>query len=120
MGAGARAGLRERVGRRPPGPAPRVQRRRGAAAQGRPPRRPAREGVLRLYGALLLPAASRRRPRRLPAVREPGLAGKMTPPPEDESTGLPGLRSWSGVYWGVVGVLAAWVAFLAVLTRVFS
>jgi hypothetical protein len=44
----------------------------------------------------------------------------MTPPPEDESTGLPGLRSWSGVYWGVVGVLAAWVAFLAVLTRVFS
>jgi hypothetical protein len=44
----------------------------------------------------------------------------MTPPPEDESTGLPGLRSWGGVYWFVVGVLAAWVGLLAVLTHVYS
>jgi hypothetical protein len=44
----------------------------------------------------------------------------MKPSPDDESTGLPGLRSWAGVYWCVLGVLAAWVGFLTVLTRVFS
>jgi hypothetical protein len=44
----------------------------------------------------------------------------MTPPPDDERTGLPGLRTWCGVYWCVLGVFAAWVGLLTVLTRVFS
>ncbi len=41
-------------------------------------------------------------------------------PPEDESTGLPGLRSWRAVYLAVLGVFAAWVALLLLLTRMFS
>ncbi len=44
----------------------------------------------------------------------------MTPRPDDESTGLPGLRSWGSVYWCVLGVLAAWVGLLAALTRELS
>jgi hypothetical protein len=44
----------------------------------------------------------------------------MTPTPDDEGTGLPGLRSWGRVYWVVIGVFAAWVALLTALTRAFS
>ena len=44
----------------------------------------------------------------------------MTPPPDDERTRLPGLRSWGRVYWVVIGVFAAWVALLTILTRAFS
>jgi hypothetical protein len=44
----------------------------------------------------------------------------MTPPPDDEGTGLPGLRSWGRVYWVVIGIFAAWVALLTALTRAFS
>jgi len=44
----------------------------------------------------------------------------MTPPPDDERTGLPGLRSWGRVYWIVIGVFAAWVALLTALTRAFQ
>ena len=43
-----------------------------------------------------------------------------TPPPDDESTGLPGLRSWREVYVFVLGVFVVWVALLAGLTEVFS
>jgi hypothetical protein len=41
-------------------------------------------------------------------------------PPDDESTGLPGLRTWRGVYLFVLGVFVVWVALLAMLTRMFS
>jgi hypothetical protein len=44
----------------------------------------------------------------------------MTPPPEDEETGLPGLRTWGRVYGFVLTVLVAWVALLTALTRAFS
>jgi hypothetical protein len=44
----------------------------------------------------------------------------MTPPPDDEETGLPWLRSWARVYWFVLAVLAAWVGILTALTRAFS
>ena len=40
------------------------------------------------------------------------------PPAED--TGLPGLRTWRGVYAAVLVVFAAWVALLAALTGAFS
>jgi hypothetical protein len=43
----------------------------------------------------------------------------MNPPPDDESTGLPGVRSWGRVYWIVIGIFAAWVALLTALTRAF-
>jgi len=43
----------------------------------------------------------------------------MKPPGDDETTGLPGLRTWGRVYAFVLIVLAAWVALLAALTRMF-
>lgn len=43
-----------------------------------------------------------------------------TPPPADESTGLPGLRSWRAVYVFVLGVFVVWVGLLAWLTEVYS
>ena len=46
----------------------------------------------------------------------------MTPDPEpnDELTGLPGLRSWRAVYLFVLAVFAAWIVLLTLLTRMFS
>ena len=43
----------------------------------------------------------------------------MKPPPDDEKTGLPGLRSWGRVYWVVIAIFAAWVGLLTALTRAF-
>jgi hypothetical protein len=44
------------------------------------------------------------------------------PPPEssDDNTGLPGLRTWRGVYLFVLGVFVAYVVLLTVLTRAFQ
>jgi hypothetical protein len=44
----------------------------------------------------------------------------MKPAPDDETTGLPGLRTWGRVYLFVLVIFVAWVAFLAVLTRAFA
>jgi hypothetical protein len=44
----------------------------------------------------------------------------MNLPPDDEGTGLPGVRSWATVYWIVIGIFAAWVGLLTALTRAFS
>ena len=44
----------------------------------------------------------------------------MTGPPDDDETGLPGLRSWSRVYWFVIAVLVGWVGLLTALTLAFS
>jgi hypothetical protein len=44
----------------------------------------------------------------------------MKAPPDDEKTGLPGLRTWPKVYGVVLAILAAWVAILTALTRFFS
>ncbi len=45
----------------------------------------------------------------------------MIPPlPPDETTGLPGLRSWTAVYLVVLGTLVLWIALLTALTRGFS
>jgi hypothetical protein len=40
-------------------------------------------------------------------------------PPDDESTGLPGLRTWRRVYLFVLVALVFWVGFLTVLTRMY-
>jgi hypothetical protein len=40
--------------------------------------------------------------------------------PPDSSTGLPWPRTWSGVYFFVIGCFVMWVALLVVLERVFS
>ncbi|MGB8370156.1 MAG: hypothetical protein ACLPYZ_06425 [Limisphaerales bacterium] len=39
---------------------------------------------------------------------------------KDELTGLPGLRTWCGVYVFVIGCFVLWVALLFALTRIFS
>jgi hypothetical protein len=39
---------------------------------------------------------------------------------EEEATGLPGLRTWRGVYIAVLAAFATWVALLAALTGAFS
>lgn len=39
---------------------------------------------------------------------------------EDESTGLPGFRSWKGVYLFVAAVFIAYLLFLTLFSRMFS
>ncbi len=39
---------------------------------------------------------------------------------DDESTSLPGLRTWPAVYLVVVGVFVLWLVLLTALTRAFS
>ena len=40
---------------------------------------------------------------------------------EDEAKpGLPGFRSWSGVYWFVIGSFVLYVVLLTLLSRAFS
>lgn len=40
--------------------------------------------------------------------------------PSDESTGLPVLRTWRGVYVFVLVIFAVWIALLIALTRAYS
>ena len=46
----------------------------------------------------------------------------MTPErePNDESTGLPGLRTWRSVYVFVLALFAVYVVLLIALTRTFQ
>ena len=47
--------------------------------------------------------------------------GDRVPPSlSDDSTGLPGLRSWRAVYLVVTGIFIAWVVLLTVLTKLYS
>jgi len=44
----------------------------------------------------------------------------MTPPPDDETTGLPGLRTWRQVYLAVLVIFVLWVVLLAALDRLYA
>jgi len=44
----------------------------------------------------------------------------MTVPPDDERTGLPGLRRLRQVYAILLVVLAVWIGLLVALDRIFS
>ena len=46
----------------------------------------------------------------------------MTPEqtPNDDATGLPGLRTWRGVYAFVLGCFVLWIVLLIALTRAYS
>jgi len=46
--------------------------------------------------------------------------GGVPPPPDDKATGLPGFRSWPGVYWFVLGCFVLTVLLLALFTRAFA
>jgi hypothetical protein len=59
----------------------------------------------------------------VPPPRGPGKqADESTRPPlqVDESTGLPGLRTWRGVYTVVLGLFVLWVGLLTWLTLAYS
>jgi hypothetical protein len=56
-----------------------------------------------------------------PARRAAKTTGEgALPPSVDESPGLPGFRTWRGVYLCVLGVFALVVAGLTLFTRIFS
>jgi hypothetical protein len=40
--------------------------------------------------------------------------------PEDEAPGVPGFRTWRGIYWFVFGTFVAVVIALAVFSRVYA
>jgi hypothetical protein len=44
----------------------------------------------------------------------------MTPAPDDDSTGLPGLRTWRQVYAAVLVIFVLWVVLLAVLDGLYA
>ena len=44
----------------------------------------------------------------------------MKSPGDDESTDLPGLRTWRRVYLVVAAIFIVWVGLLAALTKMFS
>ena len=52
------------------------------------------KGLFVYHGLFVLPSAARRGSRGLPAFRQSGFSREMNPPPDDEITGLPGLRTW--------------------------
>jgi hypothetical protein len=43
-----------------------------------------------------------------------------TPVPESEDTGIPGIRTWRGLYVFVFGSFVLWVVMLFALTMIFS
>ncbi len=112
--------------------AARDERSRREAARQQPAHREGRQRLLRLYEPLVFPPAPRRRARRLPAVCQSGFARKMkvsednAEPPEspsggrDETTGLPGLRTWRDVYLFVFACFVLSVLLLLVLTMSYS
>lgn len=44
----------------------------------------------------------------------------MTPEPEEDSPGLPGFRTWRGVYWFVFGCFVAVIIALTVFSRLYA
>ena len=44
----------------------------------------------------------------------------MKPAGDDETTGLPGLRTWPQVYVAVIVIFLAWVGLLAALAGLFA
>jgi hypothetical protein len=45
---------------------------------------------------------------------------KLKEPPDDEITGLPGFRTWRGVYWFVFACFIAVVIALTVFSRYYA
>jgi hypothetical protein len=41
-------------------------------------------------------------------------------PPDDESPGVPGFRSWPAVYWFVFGTFALFVVLLTIFSRAYA
>ncbi|AOS43929.1 hypothetical protein Verru16b_00987 [Lacunisphaera limnophila] len=44
----------------------------------------------------------------------------MTPEPPDDAPGVPGFRTWRGVYWFVLGCFVLVVLALTLFSRLFA
>lgn len=44
----------------------------------------------------------------------------LAPPPDDEAPGVPGFRTWRGIYVFILVVFAVVVAALALFSRVYA
>jgi hypothetical protein len=54
-------------------------------------------------------------------VRSPRMNSKPPPDHSDsEAPGVPGFRTWRGIYWFVFGTFVAVVIALAIFTRVYA
>lgn len=42
------------------------------------------------------------------------------PPPDDKTTGLPGLRTWRAAYLAVGGIFVVWIGLLAAFTWMYA
>jgi hypothetical protein len=63
------------------------------------------------------PSAAPTSPEDLQRQEALGESGGMI---QDETTGVPGFRTWAGIYWFVFGSLVLWVTLLALLTKALS
>ena len=50
----------------------------------------------------------------------PGLPPPDPPLPDDESPGVPGFRTWRGVYWFVFAAFVVFVVALAIFSRLYA
>ena len=64
------------------------------------------------------PETNGTRRRRVPALQRPPPVVAVQQ--DDASTGLPGLRTWRGVYFTVGGIFVLWVALLTALTFLYA
>jgi hypothetical protein len=55
-----------------------------------------------------------------PASGEAGLAISAMTPPDDDSPGVPGFRTWRGVYLFVIIVFVVVVIALTIFSRVYA
>src|SRR5207245_1167925 len=80
-----------------------------------------RQRLFRLYRPGLFPRIARRRAGCVSFVRELGFAGEMkSSDSHEESPGVPGFKTWRGVYFFVFGWFALVVILLAIFTRYFA
>ena len=56
------------------------------------------------------------------SARSPGDQGGLKPAPleSDDSPGVPGFRTWRGVYWFVFGAFVLVVVALAIFARIYA
>ena len=53
-------------------------------------------------------------------AKSDGGAPRVPPEPADESPGVPGFRTWAGVYWFAFGVFVAGVVALTIFSRIYA
>src|SRR5258705_181100 len=103
----------------------RVQRCGRVAAEGRAAGCAIWQRLFRLHWPRVFPGVACRCAGGLPPICEFNLTGQMNPPKhepatDDKSPGVPGFRTWRGVYWFVFGFFVQVVTLLAIFSRWFA